>query len=365
MAKKKSQTKMVNTIMSQAELVLDPHGATYVCWGEGHEKQVQPLEAKEVTHFISRFYVDGKKKFPSDHIIAGVKKELAFYATERGQFRNIATRVGHHDGAVYFDLGKPGVMRISKDRIKLVEESDILFIKPSNALSLPKPDPTAKNDDVKKLARFLNFSTEDRTLILAWLMSLFMHQGTLPLLSVSGKQGSAKSTALKTLKQTVDPCEAPLIGLPRTEEALFIVSTSYKLMAIDNVSKISGGMSDAMCQLASSGSHTGRKLYTNSELVVIKGRALIGINGIGVEITRPDLLSRTILVDALPLDGRHVTESQLNRLFTKNHPAILGSIIKGVQTALKRHDSITSNSTHRMADLINWSICKVPFHRAS
>lgn len=359
MAKAKSQTKIVNKIMEEVDLVHDTHGTAHAIWQEQSGKQVHPLDAAEVTHLISRYCLANDGNLPSKHIVDGIRNELAFYTTEKGQVKNIATRVGHHEGSVFLDLGKPGVMKVSKKKFELVEESEVLFRQSPLIASLPIPDMKAKGT-AKRITRYVNVRKRDRILILSWAMSLFLPGGTYPLLAMYGKQGSAKSTTLTMLKQMLDPSEVPIIAMPKNEVALFIASKSYKMMPIDNVSKIGGNMSDAMCQLASGGSIAGRTLYTNSGLTVIDGHSLVSLNGIGLEISRQDLLSRTLVIEAPPLDGKHKPQKELVATFKKDHPVILGSMLKGVQLALNRLETVTSNSTHRMADFINWSIAWAP-----
>jgi len=360
MAKKVKKDKLINQIMKKVELVLDTHGLPYVAWQDVSGKQVHPLEADEVTHLIRRVFMSEGEKFPTDHIMSGVKKELAFHAIEIGQIRSIATRVGHYQGDIYYDLGKPGVIKISKKKIELVEDPEILFRTSPLTGSLPMPDFSAPNA-AKRIIKYINVKDEDRVLALSWVMSLFMPRGTYPIFAISGKQGSAKSTTLEMMKKILDPSEVPMISMPKTEEALFIASRSYKMMPIDNVSKIGSNMSDAMCLIASKGSYATRTHYTNTGLTVLEGHSLMSLNGIGMEISKPDLLSRTLMIEAPPLDGKHVSTEQLLAGFNKDHPQILGSILQGVQVALKRYDKVTAHGTHRMADLINWSIAWAPF----
>jgi hypothetical protein len=55
-------------------------------------------------------------------------------------------------------------------------------------------------------------------------------------------------------------------------------------------------MSDAFCRLATGAGFSTRRLYTDSEEVIIEARRPVIVNGIGDLIQMPDLADRTLLV---------------------------------------------------------------------
>src|SRR5215813_12492424 len=135
-----------------------------------------------------------------------------------------------------------------------------------------------------------------------------------PLLAISGEQGSAKTVLSKLLRALVDPNAAPVRALPREERELMIAANNAHLLAFDNVSGIDAWLSDALCRLASGGSFTVRRLYTDDEEVLFQAARPTLLNGIDDIIGRPDLADRAIFLTLGPIgDEQRRSETELGR----------------------------------------------------
>lgn len=100
-------------------------------------------------------------------------------------------------------------------------------------LALPEP---ARGGLIDRLRQFLNVRREsDFVLIVAWLLAALGNRGPLPVLVLSGEQGSAKSTAAAILRRSVDPNFAALRAPPRSEHDLFIAADNSHVLAFDNL----------------------------------------------------------------------------------------------------------------------------------
>ena len=64
----------------------------------------------------------------------------------------------------------------------------------------------------------------------------------------------------------------------------------------DNLSELSEGCSDMLCRSVSGYGFSKRELYTNDDDVIYNIKRTIGINGINLTATKPDLLERSILI---------------------------------------------------------------------
>lgn len=95
-------------------------------------------------------------------------------------------------------------------------------------------------------------------------------------------------------------------------------------------------MCDELCKLASSGSITTRKLYSDDESMIIKAKCLIAFNGIGLNINRTDILDRAILVETQPIHSiSRISENDLNLLFNKFYKNIFSAIVCSCHFGLK------------------------------
>jgi hypothetical protein len=70
----------------------------------------------------------------------------------------------------------------------------------------------------------------------------------LPLLTIAGEQGSAKTVLTKILRALVDPNAAPARALPREERELMIAANNGHILAFDNLSGLPSWLSDALCR---------------------------------------------------------------------------------------------------------------------
>lgn len=226
--------------------------------------------------------------------------------------KNIFKRIGFNNNTIYIDtLNENKFIKIDSTSVSVEEECPVLFFRTNDMLRLPIPDinlyPQTAKQHILSIKKFVNFDNESLKLSLIWLMSLFLKDGTYPILMIDGPQGSAKTSSLSFLTRLVDPREHPLIGIPRNSRDLYVYAQKNTILAFDNISEISHSMCDELCKLASSGSITTRKLYSDDESMVIKAKCLIAFNGIGLNIARNDILDRAILVETQPINSTHRT----------------------------------------------------------
>jgi hypothetical protein len=183
------------------------------------------------------------------------------------------------------------------------------------------------------------------------------------LLAIAGEQGSAKTVLSKLLKALVDPNLAPVRSLVREERDLVIAANNSHVLAFDNLSSLSHGLSDAFCRLATGASFGLRQLYTDQDEVLFQAARPILFNGIEDVISRPDLADRAIFLTLRPIDERQRrSEKQLWRDFEVARPRILGSLLDAVAHGLRRLPTVQLTQLPRMADFALWATaCETAF----
>jgi hypothetical protein len=229
--------------------------------------------------------------------------------------------------------------------------------------AMPYPDP---GGDIEELKEFFHLrpgpeGKRDWTLIVAWLLGVFSDGGPYPILNVQGEQDSAKTTATRIAKYTVDPHSVLLENLPRNDRDLAISAGHSLVLAYDNVSKIPDWLSDNFCRVATGGGFVTRKLYSNDELQFFVYTRPCIFNGISQFTSRHDLIDRSIYVTLAPVpDEERVTEEELNSKFEKARPRILGGLLNAVSTTLKNLSTTSLDSIPRMADFAKFVCAAEP-----
>jgi hypothetical protein len=80
------------------------------------------------------------------------------------------------------------------------------------------------------------------------------------------------------------------------------------------------------------------------------------LNGIDDVVTRPDLAQRSLFAKLEPIpEDKRKTEDEILTAFEAKRPVILGALLDGVSTGLRREASIKPRNYPRMADFALWA----------
>jgi len=84
------------------------------------------------------------------------------------------------------------------------------------------------------------------------------------------------------------------------------------------------------------------------------------LNGIGMAISKPDLLDRTLIIgiERIP-DTERKDEKNVFREFEKARSSILGAIFDHLSGAIHEYDKITVSTLPRMADFARWAMADI------
>ena len=95
--------------------------------------------------------------------------------------------------------------------------------------------------------------------------------------------------------------------------------------------------------------------FTDDEDILYAFRSCIGLNGITLAATKPDLLDRSILVELerIPRTVRK-TEQEFWTEFEHIRPYLLGGLFDLLSTALRMKDRVQVHPLPRMADFALW-----------
>lgn len=154
------------------------------------------------------------------------------------------------DGSYCIDLADAGwrVVSIRPGGWAIVDGAPVPFRRPPGMRPLPDPRP---GGSVDALRPFVNVGSDaDFMLIVAWLAAALRPAGPCPILILQGEQGSAKSFTSRVLRRLIDPHATPIRSEPRDERDLMIAAFGSWVVVLDNLSRLTPWLSDALCRLA-------------------------------------------------------------------------------------------------------------------
>lgn len=275
-----------------------------------------------------------------------------------GNRQTLFNRVGEVDGTIYIDLGTDTgeVVRIDPGQVTITTKPPLKFQLSPHQKPLPIPDLTATPEDIGELRKLINIKdNDDWTLLVSWLLACFRPSGPFPILALQGERGSAKSTTMRILRALIDPASPPAQRKVADERDLMIHANNRWVVAMDNLWKIEGWLSDSLCTLSTGGGLMTRSLYTDDEETAFDVMRPIVLNGIAELAQRQDLMDRTItlFLPAIPEEKR-MDEKTLWTTFNALHPVLFGALCKTIAEAMKEYPTVTLKKKPRLADFAMW-----------
>lgn len=359
---KKSQADHVIALVErdEAEFFRTPGDDLYVRLVVRGRIEIWLIGSRDFRRYIRRRYYEEYEKAVRSEAVSdalGVFEGRALVGPER----DVHTRVAPHRGALYVDLGdrQRRIVKITARGWKIVRRTSVCFRRPAGMLPLPIPQ---RGGSVDELRRLLNVPDEDGwTLLIGFLIGAFHPLGPYIVLVLIGERGTAKSTATRLAIMLVDPKDAPLRRPPKDERDLAIAARHGRLIAFNNLSRLSGDLSDAVSALATEGGFTTRLLYSNDEEARFRDRRPIILNGIPDFVTRGDLADRSVKVTLHPIapDQRR-EESVLLAEFERVRPRVLGALFDALAHALATVAQVVLPTLPRMADAVKWITAAEP-----
>lgn len=314
-----------------------------------------PIKGETFRDWLSGEYYRRHGHAPGEQTIKDSLSTMVARARHDGLEHPIFLRTGKYVDAIYVDLADERwrAVRIDADGWEVVDQPPVKFRRTFAMRALPEPKAEASIDELRDL---VNCATEgDFKLLIAWLIAAFNPELKCPILAINGEQGSAKSTLSTLLRNIVDPNSAPIRAVPRDEDDFFVGAFNSHVAAFDNLSEVAPWLSDALCRLSTGAGFSKRRLFTDTDELVLQLKRPVILNGIPDLARRADLASRCIAITlpAIPEDRRR-TDEEGEELFKRRWPDILGALFDGVSSALRRRSSITLEALPRMGSFALW-----------
>lgn len=327
---------------------------------DGHFEN-HPLQSQTVEKWLFRLSLHESGQVPAKTVLEETIRTLQALAFDCPSYR-VWRRIAQLDNVIFVDLGDEthrAVKVTAHEGWWIVDRPPVKFARDPAMKPLPMPEPGGL---IEQLRPLLNVASDrDFYLLIGWLVAAFRPEPPLPILLLTGEQGSAKTTISELMMGFIDPRVAGIGAMPGTIRDLFIAAQNARVLAFDNVSAIRPEISDALCMLATGGGYTTRKLHTDGELTVIQASPAVILNGIVEFVTRSDLADRCIPVSLAPIASTNRQPlSEMQEILREAAPEIMGALLDGVSSALRHWSNTKLDSYERMADTQRWVMAAEP-----
>ena len=299
---------------------------------------LEPIDKEEYEKIISQLIADAQ--------IGGAKIEKTF------------NRIQSDEKRIVVDLGNQDFecVEISKDKIKIktLDEYSPILLRYQTTHSQIKPEYSNTNA-IKELTKLLNF--KDTQLFSVHLVAMFLADVTTPIMALTGKAGSQKTTTSASIKRIIDPAgdslEANVLSIPTKRDDIIMTLYNRYLTVFENISKIDTDTSDILCRGVTGSSNTKRAHYKNLEEIIMTFKRKIILNGVTPNFNNGDLQQRIIRYSKNE-DIIFLTDSEFEEKFIALRPKVLGQIFKVLQKVLDRIEGFKIKAKTRMAEYELW-----------
>lgn len=351
--REKSQATILIELSSTLELFHDDDRNGYAVISSLNGREVWPIESLAFRSWLSQQYYELTEKGVTSKALNDAITTINAKALYSSLPRKVFQRTASVKERIYIDLAddKWRVIEIDAHGWRILESSPVMFVRRPGMAPLPAP----VNGSLTDLATILNVYPEDMPLVYGWLLTAARGSGPYPILALQGEQGTGKSTVTRMLRNLVDPSVVPLRGLNRDMRDFLVTARNNHVIVLDNLSGISAEMSDLICRISTGGGFAERRLYTNSEEVIVDMQRPVILNGIDEIATRGDLVDRALILQ-LPFiaDFSRNDEESIWRRYEEMRPGLIGGLCTVLSYALRNYPNTKLATKPRMADFALW-----------
>ncbi len=281
---------------------------------------------------------------------SGVRHESAIRFAAAGD--SVFWDSGHADGRV-FEIQPGGWKTVP------MSQSPVRFTRPTGTNPLPEPESAAASAPFVDLvvqhinlpaiaAPIASVSPDDpgimaRAALLTFVAGAMRPKGTRPHLSLDGPAGAGKTTAAGRIVDLVAPNAIGVTTAPRDAAHLGVLARNLPIVALDNLSKFNGELTDMLCCLSTGATWTGRKLYSDGELAGwALSRSCVWTSIAGGTMLRGDLASRALSVNLARHNGNW-SESRALEAWRQALPEITRALLDAMAETLATVDQVAAD----------------------
>ncbi len=313
-----------------------------------------PIDGKISEEHLMRISQRQLDRGPTKEVVGEVLRHVearGLSETPRPMYR----RHGFHQGKIYIDLGCDQGQTVVVDPSNpagycIDLDPPVLFRRTQFTGELPQPKTGGSREMFANY--FPNLLDQGVDALLGLLVSCYS-QGSFPTTFMTGPEGSGKSVGQDLIRSMIDPLKSGggRSTLPsKIEDLMTVVGSGGFLATFDNASRISPEISDALCQISTGGNMPTRKLYAQGVVHNIFVKNPVFVTSIALPHDKPDLLSRSVILEFHPLKDLNKPESFVKDQFAKDLPCLLGYLFSAIARALRDANTTNVSPTSRLSE---------------
>ncbi len=173
-----------------------------------------------------------------------------------------------------------------------------------------------------------------------------------PVSGLFGEQGSGKSSTARALTRLLDEGPVVVRKPPRDADSWVTAAAASWVVTLDNVSTVSGWLSDTLCRAVTGDGDVRRRLYTDSDLATFAFRRVLVLTGIDLGGLPGDLADRLLPVNLEPIsdEARRDEASMSTVAWAATHSRILGGLLDLAVDVMRLLPTVKLDRLPRMAD---------------
>jgi hypothetical protein len=275
-----------------------------------------------------------------------IVKSLANYAANLPA-TSIATSLSYYNEVIstlYIHTGRKNIIKVKADSISEVDNGDDGIIFPwvtNQEVMVPDYSPLPDGNDWattlfgKSVNNVISLPRDQAVcLYRVWLLFLLFRHASVsrPIIAIFGQPGSGKSTLFRKVYALLYGSNRS-VGAVTTADNFDYSVANDPFVVLDNVDTFERWLPDRLALSASTSDIVKRKLYTNSDIVILRRQALVGVTAHAPKFGREDVADRL-----LPITLERLThfesEGSIIREILSLRNKLWGSIIRDCQTVL-------------------------------
>jgi len=356
--RRRAQADLLLDLGQRHELFHDAGGDAFAEADTGTRRAVFAVDSTDYREELGREFYELTGRGCNRNALADATATLAAIAKYDKPQHAVWLRTAEHAGGICIDIGNSTgqCIKITDGGWQVLDSAPVKFRRSGKPAPLPTPAGPA---DIAPLWDHLNIDAADRPLIIAWLLAALRPTGPYPIATLIGAQGCGKSSTSRTLKMLTDNSDVLLRPAPRDEIALTVSALASRVLALDNLSSTPAPVADTLCRLSTGGGIAARKLYSDTDEILLQVQRPVILNGINDLANRPDLADRC-LVFRLPEITARKREAEINAAFSEAAPGIMAALCDGLALALRDHETIEIGTLPRLADFATFAAAAMP-----
>lgn len=278
--------------------------------------------------------------------LAGDTRYVSPVQRESMRGNDVVNSAGLADRAILDLQGGGKVAEVSAAGWEIID-TPICWWRQSRPDAMPV-EPVAAPDRDSVLAAIRNLTAAaDPRIVVAYLAGVIIGI-EVPILYATGPAGATKTSSARQILRVLRPYD-DVTGPPKDEDTFINRAVRSSLLVLDNLSRISGDLSDALCRAVTGSTEPVRKLYTDGELVERRVQCGVILTAVDAGVLATDVLSRTMMLHIEPLaEGTRRGRSEIDRESEHLRPRIRGMVLDAAVEWFR--STATPRNMSRMAD---------------